>query len=177
MLTGTGLAGGGDFGAIVECSFGVGHEHWSGVLHIYCYWTWLSVVVHTWPASATPSHPRVSPKAGCQSIAETPPAPRLLATGRREKCSSKKRNCRDIAQRRRSEPNRSAYRCNETIAQSATATVPRLHYVKPDLDPSWDCLPPKWDRAKFYETHTFDNLHFQTMLLSKIWPHPLSLFQ
>ena len=30
MLTGTGLAGGGDFGAIVECSFGVGHEHWIG---------------------------------------------------------------------------------------------------------------------------------------------------
>ena len=61
MLTGTGLAGGGDFGAIVECSFGVGHEHWSGVLHIYCYWTWLSVVVHTWPASAThPPPTRVS---------------------------------------------------------------------------------------------------------------------
>ena len=104
------------------------------MLHIYCYWTWLSVVVHTWPASATPPPTRVSRQ---RPAAKVSLKLRLLylsaaacATGRRKKCSREKRNCRDIAQRRCSEPNGSAYRCNETIAQSAMATLPRLHYVE-----------------------------------------------
>ena len=42
------LAGGGDFGAIVERVRLVSVMNTGAVvLHIYCYWTWLSVVVHT----------------------------------------------------------------------------------------------------------------------------------
>ena len=140
MLTGTGLAGGGDFGAIVECSFGVGHEHWSGVLHIYCYWTWLSVVVvHTWP-SLVP---------GClakgRSSQNIKTLMLLVATGRWiEKCSEK-RNCRNVAQPR-SEPNRSAYLfCRNYCREVLVHQLPRLHQT-------WTLVgipEPKWNLAKF----------------------------
>ena len=89
---------------ILTGSFVVRNEHTgAGVKHIYCYWTWLSVVVvHTWP-SLVP---------GClakgRSSQNIKTLMLVVATGRWiEKCSEK-RNCRNVAQPR-SEPNRSAY--------------------------------------------------------------------
>ena len=105
------------------------------------------------------SHPRVSPKTGCQSIAETPPA-LPFACHRTDRKVQRKRNCRDIAQLR-SESNRSAYRWTKLLHR--TGRLPRLHYV----DQTWTLVGtagPKWDPAKFCETYTFNNLHFQTIV-------------
>ena len=144
---------------ILTGSFVVRDEHTGeGVKHIYCYWTWLSVVVvHTWP-SLVPGC--LAKGRSSQNIKTLLP---LVATGRWiEKCSEK-RNCRNVAQPR-SEPNRSAYLfcrnyCREcrfwcTALQILVhqQRVQILVHQLPRLHQTWTLVgipEPKWNLAKF----------------------------
>ena len=132
------------------------------------------------PSPTLPSHPRVSPKAGCQSIAETPPALPLcccLCHRPEKKVQQGKKELQRYCSTEVQWAKRISISLQRNYCTECNGNSSQTALCRADLDPSWDCLPPKWDQANFYETHTFNNLHFQTILLSKIWKHPLSLFQ
>ena len=120
------------------------------------------MVVHTWLAVATPPPTRVSRQRPAAKVSlKLRLLYRSLATGRIEKCSEKGiaeilLNC---AVSRTDQHIGGRNYCTELVQQR----LPRLHYV----DQTWTLVGtagPKWDPAKFYETYTFNNLHFQTIV-------------
>ena len=91
---------------------------------------------------------------------------RSLATGRIEKCNEK-RNCGDIAQRR-SESNRSAYRCRKLLHRAGAGGFPDC-IMSTRLGHKLGLPAQNGIRQSFMKL-----IHptIQTIVLSKIWPPP-----